>query len=244
MASDSTPANTSVPAASQPAVHSEAWPAELPQQAHSNVHEIFQRKVAELDKSKIEYRLLDQGDIAEVRNLHLEWFPLRYGDDYYNEIGKYNYGVAIGAFYKAKGHKSKILLGAILTRVQHDDSVSDIIHDRGCCYRFARMFNCWHVPPLILYIMTIGVIDEARRFGIGGELLDRAVNEARSRYPACEGISLHVVAYNHSAISFYKKKGYRELARFQEYYTINEKRYDALFFGLLFSETKDRLKEH
>ena len=220
----------------KPLVHSDAWPEQKDQAAHSKIHDILKQDNLEINKDEIQYRLLEQSDIAEVKNLHLEWFPLRYDDDYYSTIGKYAHTIAIGAFYKPRGHKAKrLLLGAILTRLQYDDSVSDTINKRRCCYKFCRTFNFWHVPDLILYIMTIGVVDEVRRMGIGSELIEQSMKIAWARFPECQGVSLHVIEYNNAAIGFYRKKGYKELEKIEKYYTINEKQYAAYRFGILFN---------
>ena len=82
---------------------------------------------------KAYFRLLNETDIEEVKNLHEEWFPLTYGSNFYDKIVKRTI-IAIGCFYdidrkmkKKKNKKESILLGAILTRIHEDnEEISEI----------------------------------------------------------------------------------------------------------------------
>ena len=73
---------------------------------------------------KAYFRLLNETDLEEVKNLHEEWFPLTYGPKFYEKIANRTI-IAIGCFYdidkkskkKKKSKKQSILLGAILTRI-------------------------------------------------------------------------------------------------------------------------------
>jgi len=51
--------------------------------------------------------------------------------------------------------------------------------------------------------MTIGVVDECRRLGLGTQLLNKAIQVLKKYWSACEILYLHVVDYNESAIRFY-----------------------------------------
>jgi len=225
----------------KPLIHSEAWPSDQKPEIHSQIHDILRNLGPEITKEQIKYRVLVRNDIPEVRNLHMEWFPVKYGDDYFNIIGKYQHIISIGAFYKPDQNKAqKILVGAIIARIQRDDTASDIINKRGCCYKFTKFFKFWHDPALMLYIMTIGVVDEVRRMGIGSILIEKSIELARERFPLCSGIDLHVIEHNKSAIEFYKKKGYQQLQKIDDYYTLNGKHYSAYHFGKLFDKNEEK----
>lgn len=58
------------------------------------------------------------------------------------------------------------------------------------------------------YIMTIGIVDECRRLGLGSRLLNYTIEYLQNNYTNCEIIYLHVVDYNESAIRFYEKNGF------------------------------------
>ena len=51
--------------------------------------------------------------------------------------------------------------------------------------------------------MTIGVIDECRRDGLGTKLLDQTIMILQEAWPHCEIVYLHVVSHNEAAIKFY-----------------------------------------
>lgn len=76
--------------------------------------------------------------------------------------------------------------------------------------------------------MTIGVVDECRRMGLGTLLLREAIKEINNTNTACEAIYLHVVDYNESAIKFYERNLFRMLKRIKDHYVIFDKNYDAL----------------
>ena len=79
------------------------------------------------------------------------------------------------------------------------------------------------------YIMTLGVIDECRKLGIGTMLLEETYRQVRYFYPECNLIYLHVVDYNKSAIKFYiNKNNFIEMGREENHYEIFNKEYDAL----------------
>jgi ribosomal protein S18 acetylase RimI-like enzyme len=78
--------------------------------------------------------------------------------------------------------------------------------------------------------MTIGVVDECRRLGLGTQLLNRAIKLINQQWPACEVLYLHVVEYNESAIRFYlnpRNKFVKHSVLHEHYFIINQN-YNAL----------------
>ena len=225
-------------------IHSDAWPEDEKQQVYSEVHKLLSDIKNDIAISDITFRPLDQTDIQELSNLHKEWLPIHYENQYYYTAITSPNSISLGAFYNKKGRKKRALLvGAILARSQYDDSVSDLINRKGWCYKLARALNCCRKQDIILYIMTFGVVDELRRIGIGSELIKRCVETAREKIPNCKGISLHVIEHNHSGISFYKRQGYKQLNYDKNFYQIKGKRYGAYNFGVLFeNKVKDKIE--
>lgn len=78
--------------------------------------------------------------------------------------------------------------------------------------------------------MTIGVIDECRRDGLGTKLLEHSIMILQEAWPHCEMIYLHVVAYNEAAIKFYQRNEFKTLKKIKNHYQIFNKQYDALIF--------------
>jgi len=138
----------------------------------------------------VHYRRLTAEDIKDVRNLHEEWFPLNYADSFYTKIFKNNY-IAIGCFAKITSLEAKtkeriekeVILGTILIKIEigGEDVVALYQHkDRtvgpgiGSWLRWLKsVITCREY--LGAYIMTIGVVDECRRLGLGTHLLNRSI---------------------------------------------------------------------
>lgn len=78
--------------------------------------------------------------------------------------------------------------------------------------------------------MTIGVVDECRRLGLGSRLLNHTIEYLQNNYKNCEIIYLHVVDYNETAIKFYERNGFTQHKRLKNHYIIFNKPYDALIF--------------
>lgn len=66
------------------------------------------------------------------------------------------------------------------------------------------------------HIITIDVIAEVRRFGVGSLLLNAA--EDRLRTARCVAVELETAVDNASALAFYKRRGYSVIARYPRYY--------------------------
>lgn len=66
------------------------------------------------------------------------------------------------------------------------------------------------------HIVTIDVLPEARRTGLGSQLITTA--EERLRAAGCSTISLETAVDNHAALAFYKRHGYSVLGTIPRYY--------------------------
>jgi [ribosomal protein S18]-alanine N-acetyltransferase len=66
------------------------------------------------------------------------------------------------------------------------------------------------------HIITLDVLPEARRHGLGATLLTQA--EEKLKAAGCDHVALEVAEDNTAAIAFYKKHGYTTLKRLARYY--------------------------
>lgn len=126
-----------------------------------------------------------------------------------------------------------------MTKVQHgNDSVNEIVaaKDRA---QIGAGFSSWFKwlrsvvtcrQSIGAYIMTIGVVDECRRLGLGTKLIERTIAVLNCKWPLCEVLYLHVVSYNESAIRFYlnERNKFIRLKTIKDHYVIYEKNYDAV----------------
>ena len=104
--------------------------------------------------------------------------PVVYSEDFYNRLTNYTR-------YSQLGYLKDVLVGAISCRYEDDTETPGMN---------------------VVYIMTITVLNAYRRYGIGSQLLKRAINECKT--DKVTKIYLHVLCSNESAIQFYKSNGF------------------------------------
>ena len=68
----------------------------------------------------------------------------------------------------------------------------------------------------VIYIMSISVLKPYRRYGIGTQLLNKAIEDCKK--DGINKIYLHVLQSNGSAIEFYKKAGFSIVETLNDYY--------------------------
>lgn len=90
----------------------------------------------------------------------------------------------------------------------------------------ADRFRVRRLKEIMGQIITIDVLQEARRTGLGGRLLNAA--EDRLRHAGCSYVSLETAVDNLPALKFYKKHGYTGLKILPNYYLDS---LDALLMG-------------
>ena len=213
-------------------------------------------KDTKLDPNNIIYKPLTKQDIEETKNLHKEWFPIKYSDKYFNTIfnskeGKY---FSIGAFYNIINEETKekkeIIIGLALCewivgsdyffKVFGKESALEISKNINYIeevYSYLK-YDDYHC----IYIMTIGVLDEFRKMKIGSNIVERIINIGLSD-KLCIGIFLDVIYYNYSAIKFYKRNEFKKVKTNKNYYNLNGTKYDAHVFLRIFSrKEKDRFR--
>lgn len=66
------------------------------------------------------------------------------------------------------------------------------------------------------HIVTVDVIEQARRRGVGGALMDTAEDWARVQ--GCRAVSLETAEDNAAAQTFYRKRGYEKTDIVENYY--------------------------
>ena len=72
-----------------------------------------------------------------------------------------------------------------------------------------------------IYLMTISVLDEYRRYGIGSKLLEEMI-KIHEKTKELTYITLHVQTSNEVALRFYEKHKLERVKLLENYYTGNE----------------------
>lgn len=216
----------------------------------SETHVLMKDKPINIEK--IVYKPIPLSFYDEVKNLHKEWFPINYDNDYFERVfeNKNGWYFNVGAFYELEEEKKEILLGMALCEwvavdeyfVKHTsrntiEKICKNINYKEEVKKFLT-FNNYHC----VYIMTIGVVDEYRKLHIGSQILAYIQNIALSD-DLCTCVYLDVVIYNKSGISFYEKNQFENVTTIKNYYHIKGQHYDSNVFVKIFTrQEKDYYK--
>jgi len=137
-------------------------------------------------------------DLPKIIRINLETLPEHYPDYFWRDHlrlwGK--------AFLVAEVDRK--IVGYIMTRV-----------DRGLGYVYWKPFK------KLGHVVSIAVLPEFRRRGIGRKLMLEAMRRLKEIYGASE-VYLEVRVSNKAAISLYEKLGFRKVKHLRKYYLDGE----------------------
>ena len=216
--------------------------------SYSSYHHLLNG--VKIKPEKIIYKPLSKNNFLEVKNLHKEWFPIDYDDEFYYEVlnNNGNRYFTIGAFYNLKYENTnkEIILGLAFCEYEYvidrlnkfiePKILDDIYNDLSINY-FKSFMKCQFYK--CIYVMTIGVLDEFRQMHIGTKILNH-IYKIALKIDFCIGVYLHVINYNDIAIKFYQKNKFKKVGKVDNYYFINGKNYDSLvFFKIIPKNEKD-----
>ena len=227
--------------------------------AYSQTHELLKNKGDDLSNKitpdKIIYKPLTEANLQEIKNLHKEWFPIEYDDDYFKKIfiNKSLSYFTIGAFYNLETENNtnkEIIIGMALCEyrpvtdyfIKHTsrEAIKEIndnidFNEEVSSYLKCQDYNC-------VYIMTIGVLDEYRKLHIGSSLIKKIIDVALQDN-LCVGIYLDVISYNNTAMIFYEKNGFKKITTIKNYYNIEGNFYESKVFLKVFTrKEKDEFR--
>ena len=210
----------------------------------------------EIKTDDIIYKPLSKTDIGQIKKLHKEWFPVEYDHHYFRKIlinRRGNY-FTIGAFYNIKNdnknENKEVLIGLAMCEyrpvsdyfIKHTspEAIEEIcknidFNEEVQAYLKCEDYSC-------VYIMTIGVIDEYRKLNIGSTLIKQIINTCLWDN-LCVGVYLDVIYYNESAIKFYEKNNFKNVATIKNYYELKGNHYDSEVFLKIFTrKEKDEFR--
>jgi len=211
------------------------------------------------DNVIINFRPLQNSDRDQIQDLHEEWFPVKYKDEFYNELVKnrlFNSGEklfsCVGIHQKrhiqtdAVNHEmdsnddQQILCSEIMSNLQVSDQ---IIYDQivSCVVgTFVKPSRCKETSNLLIpnqerykrmfYIMTLGTVTEYRHLGLGTTMVQTCMRLVE-KDPQCGALYLHVIVFNSGAIRFYENLGFHRVKEIKDYYTIDGKLYNCYLYA-------------
>ncbi|KAH3864560.1 hypothetical protein DPMN_027579 [Dreissena polymorpha] len=168
---------------------------------------------------EVQLRFLSPEDIPEVKRLCADWFPIEYPDIWYQEITSNPKFYSLAATFQAK------IIGLIVCEIKAKSKLnkedSDIL---------APSFPC---SAQVAYILSLGVVVEFRKHGIGSLLLDSLLCYLTSKERCnCKVAYLHVLSTNQTAIRFYERRNFSAHSYLPYYYSIQGKPRDGYSYVL------------
>jgi len=205
------------------------------------------------------FRPLQKSDREQIQALHEEWFPVKYKDEFYNELVKnrlFNSGERLFSCV-AISKKTKIKIDPVDQKMESDEdgqipcseeitnlqvSHQDIYDQIVSCVvgTFVKPSRCKETANLLIpnqerhrrmfYIMTLGTISEYRHLGLGTTMIETCMRLVE-KDPHCGALYLHVIVFNSGAIRFYENLGFHRVKEIKDYYTIDGKHYNCYLYA-------------
>ncbi|XP_006011105.1 N-alpha-acetyltransferase 60 [Latimeria chalumnae] len=157
--------------------------------------------------SEIQLRLLCHNDIDTVKKLCSDWFPIEYPDSWYRDITSSKKFFSLAATYKSS------IVGMIVAEIKSRTKVHKEDGD--------ILASSFHTDTQVAYILSLGVVKEFRKLGIGSLLLESLKDHiSTTAQDHCKAIYLHVLTTNNTAINFYENRDFRQHHYLPYYYSI------------------------
>ena len=201
-----------------------------------------------IDPNRIVYKPLTPENLEEVKKLHVEWFPVKYDEEIFNQSILYNQGryFTVAAFYyiqTGENEYKEIILGLIICQWVYVDEYFFKMTTEETAKKISDNLNYEEEVKLLFsrdkyyycaYIMSLGVIDECRKMGIGTNMLRSIFNYAIYS-DICVGVYLNVISSNASGKKFYEKNGFVMVNNLKDFYDIEGKKYESDVYIKIFT---------
>ena len=201
-----------------------------------------------IDPNRIVYKPLTPENLEEVKKLHVEWFPVKYDEEIFNQSILYNQGryFTVAAFYyiqTGENEYKEIILGLIICQWVYVDEYFFKMTTEETAKKISDNLNYEEEVKLLFsrdkyyycaYIMSLGVIDECRKMGIGTNMLRSIFNYAIYS-DICVGVYLNVISSNSSGKKFYEKNGFVMVNNLKDFYDIEGKKYESDVYIKIFT---------
>jgi ribosomal protein S18 acetylase RimI-like enzyme len=168
--------------------------------------------------SSIKFRFLQTGDQLEVKSLCQDWFPIKYPDQWYDDIVQDKKYFALAACDTSTQRIIALIVANIYPLENCNREDQKILHKK------------FSLTTSVCYILILGVVKEYRRQGLASILLENLLNKLY-KYETCKVIYLHVLYSNKQAIEFYQSKLFQYRIHLPYYYLIKGQHFDAYCFA-------------
>ncbi|KAL8148537.1 hypothetical protein AgCh_005782 [Apium graveolens] len=167
------------------------------------------------------YRPIRPSDLEVIEKLHADLFPIRYESEFFLNVVHGRDIVSWGAVdrNRSDGHSDE-LIGFVTAR---------LVMAKGSEVEDVLRFEMSEANQTLVYVLTLGVVESYRNFGIATSLIKEVIKYA-SNITMCQAVYLHVISYNNSAIHLYEKMSFQCVRRLHSFYFINGQHYDSYLF--------------
>uniref|UniRef100_A0A8V0YXP5 N-alpha-acetyltransferase 60 n=1 Tax=Gallus gallus TaxID=9031 RepID=A0A8V0YXP5_CHICK len=157
--------------------------------------------------TNVNLRLLCHDDIDAVKQLCGDWFPIEYPDSWYRDITSNKKFFSLAATYR--GSIVGMIVAEIKSRTKVHKEDGDILASN------------FPLDTQVAYILSLGVVKEFRKHGIGSLLLESLKDHiSTTAQDHCKAIYLHVLTTNNTAINFYENRDFKQHHYLPYYYSI------------------------
>ncbi len=202
----------------------------------ANIHRVLSRSQIDYFRlSHLRFRTCASPDeLEEIRQLHAEWFPVFYNDEFYcSLVDRSDNDVLV--VIASIGDRSDIV-GMITIGIRRKEKRFNPSGD------LARLLHFPEDTANTAYILTLGVVDELRRKGVAQALLSEGIAQIKTNHPKCHVVYLHVIEYNKPAFRLYRKAGFSEYITYPEFYFIDDVPYRGTLFYRILDQTASLVK--
>lgn len=172
-------------------------------------------------RPSIAYRPIGPSDLEILQQLHADLFPIRYESEFFQNVVNRHDIISWGAVDRSRPSAQRDeLIGfvTIKTVLARESEITDLIR-----------YDSSRSDQTLVYILTLGVVESYRNFGIASALI-REVTRYAKTIPTCRAAYLHVISYNTPAMYLYKKMSFTCVRRLYGFYVIHGQHYDAYLF--------------
>ncbi|CAK95022.1 unnamed protein product (macronuclear) [Paramecium tetraurelia] len=194
----------------------------------AEIHSVLANvKIDDIGFKDIKFRKVQtKRDLEQLKLLQQEWFPITYGEQFYNSVlnGRVSSLIAEIEIKYPTGRKEKYVIGAMV--YQQRQCKTKYLQNLTWKQWFCLFFQTQNA----LYIMTIGVINEFRGRGIAEYMVEQLKKTVLQSNKTIAYIYLDMVDYNEIASRFYQKQGFNKMRIKKNHYMIENQTFDGYVY--------------
>lgn len=176
-----------------------------------------EQEPVEILRDEIEVQMARPLLVEEIKEINRKIFPVVYENEFYDSLfNENNRTYLLRRNYPRHLEPHSIYIGVLSLRIIDRSTSRRMIEEDAANPCRTCLATGQERKERALYVVLLGLIEEERRKGHGGILLEKAGEVAEK-----ENIShllLHVQASNMSAIQFYNKNGFKVMKLERDYY--------------------------